>query len=284
MITPKTLIISKEKPIVPQLLCTWVWVENDNDIERTLAKERPDVIATVGEADSSFPNVYNLPLTVRKKWIHFKQFSDIHERGLTFCMMSRITNNHTDPPLISVFTPSYKSGERIKRPLISLLNQTYKNWEWTILCDTVEDDNGENWKQLQEMANQDYRIRAFQPSRHNGSIGAVKRDAAMLGRGKLLVEMDHDDLIHPDTFSHLIKAYENYPDAGMFYTDFCEIFEEDESNWAYSEFFSFGHGCYSKQRYQGKWRNRVHSSPLNARTLRHIIGVPNHLRVWSTKA
>lgn len=35
-------------------------------------------------------------------------------------------------PLLSLFTPAYKSGSKIHIPYGSLLQQTYSNWEWVI--------------------------------------------------------------------------------------------------------------------------------------------------------
>lgn len=288
-ISPKTVIFGggKEKPTL-SLKASWSWYETDENVETILANEQPQVIVSIGE-DTNFSNLCALPLHERKRWLAFSNFEEITDDKLIFCMMSQVhkaaKKKRESEVLISVFTPSFKSGHRIMRPFQSLLDQTYRRWEWIIIDDTDEKtDDGKNWAQLCDLAKKDYRIRPFKPSQHSGIIGALKRDAAFLGKGELLVELDHDDEIHPDTFQMLVDAYKQFPDAGMFYTDYAEVMEGTDANFAYGEYFSFGYGAYSKQRYQGKWRNMVHTSLINYRTMRYIIGVPNHLRVWTAKA
>lgn len=287
-VSPKTIIFggAKEKPQL-QLKTSWVWYETDENVLSIMATEQPQVIVSVGN-ESDFPRLNELPLHERRRWLAFQKFEEITDDKLIFCMMHQVHKafeREEKEVLISVFTPSFKSGHRIQRPFKSLLDQTYPRWEWIIIDDTDEKtDDGKNWAQLCDLAKKDYRIRPFKPAQHSGVIGALKRDAAFLGKGKLLVELDHDDEIHPETFQMLIDAYEQYPDAGMFYTDYAEVMEGTEENFSYGEYFSYGYGAYSKQRYQGDWRNMVHTSLINYRTMRYIIGVPNHLRVWTAKA
>lgn len=263
------------------LKCTWKWYPTDENVFRLLAADHYDVLVSVGKQDGSFKTLLKLPLETRKKWLHFETLSDVSESSMMYCMMANVLVPNV--PFVSVFTTSFKSKHRIRRPLESLLAQTYTSWEWVIIDDT-DDDNDENWKQLQEFAASDYRIRAYKPQKHCGVIGSLKRDAAMLCRGTLLVEMDHDDDIDPLTFQYLREAHAKYPEAGMFFTDFAEVMEDTDANWAYGEFFGMGYGAYTKQWYQGKWRNQCHTPALNCKTIRHIVGVPNHLRVWSSKA
>lgn len=284
MKTPKTLIFGGTPPDLPHLTCTWLWYATDKDVYALMASEAPDVLVSCGRSSLDFQVLCSLPLTQRQRWVHVAHADELTDRGLLNCMMSKVHPNKQSQVLISVFTTSFKSKHRIRRPLRSLLAQTYTNFEWIIVDDTGDVDGGENWKQLQEICATDFRFRAFKPHAHSGNIGALKRDAAMLCKGDLLVELDHDDDIHPSTFHHLLSAFEAFPNAGMFWTDFCEVMETTDENWKYLEFFAFGYGCYSKQLYQGKWRIRLPAPPLNAKTLRYIIGVPNHLRVWSAKA
>ena len=41
---------------------------------------------------------------------------------------------------ISVLTPTYNDSESIEETLLSLLNQTYQNWEWIVINDGSTDD------------------------------------------------------------------------------------------------------------------------------------------------
>lgn len=194
MKTPKTSIFSATEPPADfKLTCTWTRHKDDNNVRALFAADGvPDVIVTIGPG--AFRQLNSLPLALRKRWIHFETYDKVREASLMYCMMSNVVTpfaliGDAHKPLISVFTPSYKSKDRIQRPLKSLLEMDYGNWEWIVVCDTCEDDGGENWKQLQAIAERDYRIRVFRPGKHNGAIGAVKRDSAGLCRGKLLVEV-----------------------------------------------------------------------------------------------
>lgn len=41
---------------------------------------------------------------------------------------------------ISVLTPTYNDSESIEETLLSLLDQTYQNWEWIVINDGSTDD------------------------------------------------------------------------------------------------------------------------------------------------
>ena len=49
-------------------------------------------------------------------------------------------------PLVSVFTPTCRTGGRICRPFLSLMEQTYANWEWIAVDDS--DDGGEAFRRV----------------------------------------------------------------------------------------------------------------------------------------
>jgi hypothetical protein len=53
-------------------------------------------------------------------------------------------------PRFSVFTPVYKTGERIRRTYQSLKEQIWTNWEWIVVDDSPDE---ETWKLLKEISN-----------------------------------------------------------------------------------------------------------------------------------
>jgi glycosyltransferase involved in cell wall biosynthesis len=46
-----------------------------------------------------------------------------------------------------------------------------------------------------------------------GIIGEAKYRAFMLSNGEILMEMDHDDELHPEANEYIVKSYTKYPDA-----------------------------------------------------------------------
>jgi hypothetical protein len=146
--------------------------------------------------------------------------------------------------------------------------------------DDSKDD--ETFTDLKRFASEDSRIRIFKPPAHSGFIGDTKQLSASLERGKWLVEVDHDDIVDPRLLALIVDVDRKYPDAEFIYSDFVELFEQEEAPFAYAPFFGFGYGSYVCQYLRGKFHNVAQSIPLNPTTLSHIVGYPNHVRAWKT--
>lgn len=256
--------------------------EKDKDAHAMFSRSRPDVIVTVGGGGESpsrvFPVLARLPRYLRKRWIHVQSVKEITVSLLENCFEKALAEGLG--PEISVFTSTYHSGDRILRPLESLKAQTTREWEWVIMDDSKESDQGETWARLQELALQDCRIRVFRPPGNDGYIGSVKRNVAMMCRGPVLVELDHDDELLPDALRMLVDVFHKHPEVGMVGSDCSEIFETTLANFQYGPYFGLGHGSYYRQRYQDRWVNVARLGPLTRHTLRHIVGVANHVRAW----
>jgi hypothetical protein len=91
--------------------------------------------------------------------------------------------------------------------------------------------------------------------------------------------MDHDDVLTPDAALLMVEAFKKYPDCKFVYSDFAEI-DENHNSLTYGDSFSFGYGSYRDEEYNGKIYKTVNTSNLNPKTIRHIVGVPNHFRAW----
>ena len=194
--------------------------DTDADLQRIVFDIRPQVIITFGDI-KQFGNINNSSLEMRKKWCHFENES-VNPNVIANYIVATFVNNattkrHPEEPLVSVFTPTYKTGEKIKRPLLSLLNQTYKNWEWVIYDDSPDDNK--TFNEMVELAKQDARISVYKAHSPCGIIGEVKRRACMLARGDILVELDHDDELTESGLFWVVDAFKKFPDAGFAYTD-----------------------------------------------------------------
>ena len=173
------------------------------------------------------------------------------------------------------------------RPFGSLLSQTYQNWEWVIIDDS--DDDGETFKMLSDLAEQDSRVKLYKEHKHCGNIGHLKKSACLLGRGEFLVELDHDDELTPIALENIVKAYQSNPEIGFVYTDFAECFEDGKAvfygkDWKnqkppYSD-WGFGYGSYRSETHGGIEYAVANSPNVNSKTIRHIVAAPNHIRSW----
>jgi glycosyltransferase involved in cell wall biosynthesis len=179
--------------------------------------------------------------------------------------------------MISVVTTTYNTPPHIlARTWASLKAQTYTDWEWVVYDDSTTD---KVWNQVYGFCSDErYNVRLFKPHvPSNGNIGLVKHNAFMLGHGHVLVELDHDDELTPDCLQKINDAFDNNPDVGFVYSDWCEIFPDGTSG-RYPEGWAFGYGSdYWSEQY-GVW---VMSAPeINRTTLSHIVSAPNHVRAW----
>jgi GT2 family glycosyltransferase len=116
-----------------------------------------------------------------------------------FALLQPAFQQHTrrvppETPLFSVLTPAYNSKpEWLAEAALSLLNQTFADWEWCIVDDGS--DNRETKKLLELLSSVSPRVRvAVTP---NAGISAASNQALDLARGEYVCFLDHDDLLHP---------------------------------------------------------------------------------------
>jgi len=253
---------------------------SDSDLEQVLIQDRPHVIITIGDPPS-FPNLIKAPFEIRKRWLHYDTLPDLTQLGIDAynCYLTNMFTDHEadDNPLVTVFTPAYKTGEKIYRPFLSLKEQTYTNWEWIIVDDS--DDDRKTFKMLSNLAKKDHRIQVFKPWEHSGIIGKIKNWACSLGKGHILVELDHDDELTDYALDSVVKGFKQFPEAGFLYTDCAEIYE-DGTSYTYREGWAFGYGSYTDVEYKGKIYKSGNACNINAKTIRHIVSSPNHIRAW----
>jgi len=251
----------------------------DDNVYEIFADIRPQVIVSVGK-DEEWKGLMTLPFEERRKWISFDPDTNPVEIGEAAyrVFINAATSRSDKTPLISIFTPVYRTGEKLMRPFNSLINSIYKNWEWIIFDDS--DDNNETWDMLVELSNKDQRIKIFRGRRNSGRVGETKFYAANLCQGQVVLELDHDDELTENALEWIAKAYKKYPDAGFYYTDCTEIYEENGKSVIYGEGFAMGYGSYKVDWYKGRSYLTHISCNINPRTIRHIVGVPNHIRAW----
>jgi glycosyltransferase involved in cell wall biosynthesis len=258
--------------------------EDDADFPRILTEIRPQVIVSFGQQET-YQRLWAAPLAIRRRWVNVANPDEDPATVADLIMETFLANvtkdRFPDQPLVSVFTPTYKTGAKIERPLRSLQAQHYPEWEWVIYDDSP--DRGRTFEQMSELALRDSRISAYRADHPSGCIGEVKQRACGLARGKILVELDHDDELTPGALGAVVEAYRAFPDAGFFYTDCAEVFENGE-NATYGEGWGFGFGSYRVETLNGHDYMVTNYPDINAKTIRHIVGVPNHLRAWTREA
>ena len=284
---PKILYIGKTKPELKSIKYLSYeadeldvkYMEDDSEVIDTVTLFNPDAIITNGESWKEFPNLASLPLQFRKRWFNSESIDNIGNTAYSVAMNSILSpSNLEDDQMISFFTPIYNTGEKLWNTYRSVRDQTYNNWEWVLVNDST--DGGKTLKIAEEIALVDPRVKVYDfREKSGGCIGESKYRCCSLAKGYILAELDHDDLLVKTCAEDLHNAAQAHPECGMFYGDTAEVNEEWE-NQKYGEGFALGYGSYRDEEYEGRLLSPANQQNINPKTIRHIVGVPNHVRAW----
>jgi glycosyltransferase involved in cell wall biosynthesis len=257
-----------------------------NNVIEDYTKFKPDLIISFGE-EIEIPHFH-----LTRFHIHYDELiPDIILANVIVCQ-SVFRSSTNFRPRFSIFTPTYKTGERIFRTYEGLKNQLYNNWEWVVVDDSPDN---ETWEKLREIASKDYRVKLHRIyPLTGGNVGLAKNRAAHLCDGDWIVELDHDDTLTSECLSIANDAIAAYPDAGFIYTDCAEMYDDEEpkyydhdwtGNWYAREdnFFDFGYAGHTWVEVDGETRLAHHYPDINPLTIRFNISMPNHAKMWDRK-
>ena len=110
--------------------------------------------------------------------------------------------------MISIIMSTYKEEENLLRESIeSLLNQTYKDFEFIIILDFP--DNNLHKRIIEEYSKIDNRIRFFVNEKNLGLTGSLNRGLS-LAKGEYIARMDADDISLPNRLEKQIEYLNKY--------------------------------------------------------------------------
>ena len=117
--------------------------------------------------------------------------------------------------------PVYNAGKYLRLAVLSIVRQTFTDWELLIV------DDGSTDNALQGIADiDDARIRILRDGKNKG-LAARLNECIDLARGKYFARMDQDDVSYPERFSQQIAALQK--DSALDLVAVCAI-TIDESN------------------------------------------------------
>ena len=96
--------------------------------------------------------------------------------------------------LVSIIMPSYNSSETISQTIISVLTQTYPNWE-LLITDDFSKDNSIGI--IQGYLEKDERIKLFTLDENSGA-GVARNTSIKQAKGHFIAFLDADDIWLPD--------------------------------------------------------------------------------------
>jgi glycosyltransferase involved in cell wall biosynthesis len=266
---------------------------DDSDLERILFELEPQAIVSIGKLDD-FRKLLDAPYYIRRKWIHKDTAAELRGSEIFFCfLLAAIPEppKMATPKKISVFTPVYNTGrDKLLRAYRSLVAQSYADWEW-VIADDHSSDAG-TLEALRDVA-QDYRVSMHNLAKPSGNIGELKGHLCSVASGEIFVELDHDDVLTPHALAWIAQAFHAHPECGVAYTNWSERYENGVLCHDYGKDYGFGYGKahweVHPQRYETFTAEEAHylvqdAIRINAKTIRHIVGVPNHIRAWTRQA
>jgi GT2 family glycosyltransferase len=116
----------------------------------------------------------------------------------------------TRTPTISVLTPVYDTDPAVlDECLASVAAQTFTDWEHVLVDDASPAPHV--WPQLVAAAGDDPR-RSVHRSEVNGGIVGASNRALELARGRIVVLLDHDDLLAPHALERIAAAFDTEAD------------------------------------------------------------------------
>ena len=111
--------------------------------------------------------------------------------------------------LISVIMAVYNGEDYLKPAIQSVLDQTYKNFEFIIVNDASTDNTVSIIESFQ-----DERICLIHNEKNLRLAGSLNKAIAM-ARGKYLLRMDADDICFPDRFEKQVTYMDKHPEIGI---------------------------------------------------------------------
>lgn len=192
---------------------------------------------------------------------------------------------------VSYFTGLFNTPQKlVERTTKTVLNQTNPNWEWVLHDDSNNEVDAKRLEKFFATIN-DSRIKYFRFNKQSdGLVGKSKKRASDLCSGDYVAELDHDDLLMPDITAKILEHGEGFD---FIYSNNASIIIHDDDSFSQGEYFedgfAMGYGSYRTTVAVNPLTGIAHEylenicAPINPKTIRHMVGVPNHIRVWNKK-
>jgi len=121
-------------------------------------------------------------------------------------------NNKSLQPLVTVIIPSFNRPNMLKEALMSVLSQSYKNYEIIVI-----NDGGDDGEDIIASLDTDHKIIYLQHEENRG-LPAARNTGIRTARGKYIAYLDDDDIYYHNHLETLVKHLEDH-DYQVAYTD-----------------------------------------------------------------
>ena len=138
-------------------------------------------------------------------------------------------------PRISVIMTSYNHKKYVANAIHSVLDQTYRDFEFIIIDDGSTDGTVNEIKKFS-----DQRMRVFYSKKNQGVVAATHKGLDE-SKGKYIAIIHSDDMFFPDKLEKQVKFLDEHPDVAAVFS-YAKIIDEDgkdfmdESHYYYNIF------------------------------------------------
>ncbi|MBE6741320.1 MAG: glycosyltransferase family 2 protein [Ruminococcaceae bacterium] len=124
-------------------------------------------------------------------------------------------------PKVSVLMGAYNCAEYVEEAIDSVLNQTFKDFEFIIVNDGSSDNTAEIVKEFEI---KDDRIVFIENDRNHGLAYTLNHGLEYV-KGEFIIRMDGDDISKPNRFERLLEAMDENPDYDVIGSA-CDLFDK----------------------------------------------------------
>lgn len=120
--------------------------------------------------------------------------------------------------LVSIIMPVYNEEKYLRSSILSVLNQTYDNWELLIVDDCSTDASPDI---IKEYVEKDHRIKGLKNASRTFKIPAKPRNVGIKNaQGRFITFLDSDDQWLPTKLEHQLQLFEQNEDAVIVYSNY----------------------------------------------------------------
>lgn len=113
------------------------------------------------------------------------------------------------PPLVTVAMPVFNAGRYLRSAVISIIRQSFTDWELLVIDDGSSDGAVDDILDLD-----DARIRVLRDGSNRG-LAARLNEAIDMARGRYFARMDQDDISYPERLARQVAALAQNPELDL---------------------------------------------------------------------
>jgi glycosyltransferase involved in cell wall biosynthesis len=126
------------------------------------------------------------------------------------------------PPLLTVAMPIYNAGHHLRIAVLSIVHQSFNDWELLIFDDGSTDNSVRSLDDIN-----DPRIRIINDGLNKG-LAARLNEAIDMARGQYFARMDQDDVSYPERFAKQLSLLNSNSALDVVAASAITIFEDNE--------------------------------------------------------